>query len=121
MTVASGGSIADAPPLLWKSGFATTIVLAAHGYPDTARQGDAIRVPPPPHGVHVFHGSTARDNDSGELLTAGGRVLAITGIGDTLAEASASSASYAEKIIFEGKQFRRDIGKRDLERRAGAA
>lgn len=121
ITVASGGSIADAPPLLWKSGFATTTVLAAHGYPDTARQGDAIRVPPPPHGVHVFHGSTARDNDSGELLTAGGRVLAITGIGDTLAEASASSASYAEKIIFEGKQFRRDIGKRDLERRAGAA
>jgi phosphoribosylamine--glycine ligase len=121
ITVASGGSIADAPPLLWKSGFATTIVLAAHGYPDTARQGDAIRVPPPPHGVHVFHGSTARDNDSGELLTAGGRVLAITGIGDTLAEASASSVSYAEKIIFEGKQFRRDIGKRDLERRAGAA
>jgi phosphoribosylamine--glycine ligase len=121
MIVASGGSIADAPPLLWKRRFATTTVLAAHGYPDAVRNGDAIRLPPPPHNVHVFHGSTARDNASGELLTAGGRVLAITGTGETLAEASACSTGYAEKIVFEGKQFRRDIGKRDLERHAGAA
>jgi phosphoribosylamine--glycine ligase len=121
MIVASGGSIADAPPLLWKRSFATTTVLAAHGYPDAVRNGDAIRLPPPPHNVHVFHGSTMRDNASGELLTAGGRVLAVTGTGETLAEASACSTGYAEKIIFEGKQFRRDIGKRDLERHAGAA
>ena len=121
MLVASGGSLAGAPPLVWKSGYATTTVLAAHGYPDAVRLGDAIRIPPPPGGVHVFHGSTNRDNASGELFTAGGRVLAITGTGRTLAEASACSASYAEKVIFEGKQFRRDIGKRDLERHAGAA
>ena len=120
-TVASGSSIAGALPLLWNRSFAATTVLAAHGYPDAVRQGDSIRLPAVPTGVHIFHGSTTRDNASGELSTAGGRVFAITGTGDTLAEASDRSASYAEKIIFEGKQFRRDIGKRDLERRAGAA
>jgi phosphoribosylamine--glycine ligase len=121
MTVAIGSSLAGAPPLSWKREFATTTVLASHGYPDGARHGDSIRMPAAPTGVHVFHGSTSRDNVSDELLTAGGRVLAITGTGDTLAEASGRSASYAEKVIFEGRQFRRDIGKRDLERHAGVA
>ncbi len=121
MMVASGESIAGASPLLWKREFATTTVLAAHGYPDAVRQGDVIRLPPSPSGVHVFHASTVRDNESGQLSTAGGRVLAITGTGRTLAEASQRSASYAEKVTFEGRQFRRDIGKRDLERDAGAA
>ncbi|MGH9421943.1 MAG: phosphoribosylamine--glycine ligase, partial [Thermoanaerobaculia bacterium] len=119
--VATGGSLAGAPPLLWKRAFATTTVLAAHGYPDAVRPGDPIRLPARPAGVHVFHGSTSRDNNSDELFTAGGRVLAITAIGETLADAAAQSASYADKVIFDGKQFRRDIGRRDLERDAGAA
>jgi phosphoribosylamine---glycine ligase len=121
MTVAKGESLAGAPPLLWKRAFATTTVLAAHGYPDTVRHGDAIRLPAVPVGVHVFHGATTRDNDSGELFTGGGRVLAITGTGRTLEDASRLSSGYAEKIAFDGKQFRRDIGKRDMERHAGAA
>jgi phosphoribosylamine---glycine ligase len=120
-TVAKGESLAGAPPLLWKSGFATTTVLAAYGYPDTVRHGDAIRLPAAPVGVHVFHGATTRDNDCGVLFTGGGRVLAITGTGATLEDASRLSSGYAEKIAFDGKQFRRDIGKRDLERHAGAA
>jgi phosphoribosylamine---glycine ligase len=120
-TVARGESLAGAPPLLWKPAFAVTTVLAAHGYPDAVRHGDMIRLPAPPAGVHVFHGSTNRDNASGELFTAGGRVIAVTAVGDTLAEASDRSARYAERAFFDGRQFRRDIGRRDLERHAGAA
>jgi phosphoribosylamine--glycine ligase len=119
--VATGGSLAGAPPILWKQAFATTTVLAAHGYPDAVRNGDAIRLPARPAGLQIFHGSTTRDDKTGELFTAGGRVIAVTAVGDTLADSAAKSESYAEKVSFDGKQFRRDIGKRGLERHAGAA
>jgi phosphoribosylamine-glycine ligase len=48
-------------------------------------------------------------------------VLAITGVGDSLAEAAACSREYAEHVSFDGKQMRRDIGWRELERNAGAS
>ena len=120
MTVATGGSLAASAPIEWEPKFGLTTVLASHGYPDTPRTGDSIRIPAPPHGVHVFHGSTVRDKASGQLITAGGRVLAVTGVGNTIEEAATCSQSYAEKIGFNGKQFRRDIGRRELERHAGA-
>ena len=121
MTVACGDSLAGAPPIEWEKKFALTTVLASHGYPDKPRTGDPIHMPPPPKDVHVFHGSTERDNATDQLLTSGGRVLAITGTGSTIAEAAISSRDYAEKISFDGRQFRRDIGRRELERHAGAA
>ncbi len=120
LTVASGGSLAGEPPIAWKKRFATTTVLAAYGYPDSVRTGDPVGMPAPPRGVHVFHGSTSRDGVTDQIMTTGGRVIAVTGVGDTLAEAAACSQSFAEKITFAGKQFRRDIGKRELERHAGA-
>ncbi len=120
-TVASGDSLAGSPPIEWENKFALTTVLASHGYPDNPRTGDSIRMPPVPHGVHVFHGSTERDKESEQLITSGGRVLAVTGIGATIAEAAKASQCYAEKISFDGRQFRRDIGRRELERYAGAA
>ena len=118
--IARGESLAGSAPLEWSGAFAVTTVLAAHGYPDTPRKDDPIRMPAPPHGVHVFHASTARDRETGELVTSGGRVLAITGTGKTIEEAAACSRSYAERVSFDGKQFRRDIGWRELERNAGA-
>jgi phosphoribosylamine--glycine ligase len=66
----------------------------------------------------VFHAGTRRDED-GSLRTSGGRVLAVTGVGDSAAEARRRSQSLAEGISFSGKQFRTDIGSRELKRRAG--
>ncbi len=120
MIVATGGSLAGAPQIEWENKFALTTVLAAHGYPDTPRTGDPIRMPAPPHGVHIFHGSTGREKETDQLITSGGRVLAVTGTGSTIEEAAKCSQEYAEKILFDGKQFRRDIGRRELERHAGA-
>lgn len=121
LTVANGGSLAGAAAIEWEDKFALTTVLAAHGYPDAPRKGDAIHMPAPPEGVFVFHGSTGRDKATDQLITSGGRVLAVTGTGDTIEEAAVRSQSFAEKIAFEGRQFRRDIGRRELERHAGAA
>ncbi len=119
--VARGDALDTSRSLQWSGECAATTVLAAHGYPDTPRKGDAIRLPAPPKGIHVFHAATLRTEDTGELLTNGGRVLAITGTGDTLEAASKCSLDFAELVVFEGKQFRRDIGWRDLGRNAGAA
>lgn len=121
VTVANGGSLAGAPRIEWEDKFALTTVLASHGYPDTPKKGDAIHMPAPPNGVFVFHGSTGRDKETDQLITSGGRVLAVTGTGATIEEAANCSRSFAEKIAFEGRQFRRDIGRRELERHAGAA
>jgi phosphoribosylamine--glycine ligase len=121
LAIARGESLANAPALKWFPKFAVTTVLASHGYPDSARKGDAIRLPAPPHGLHVFHAATSRNRDTEELITNGGRVFAITGTGDSIEEAARCSREYAERVSFDGKQFRRDIAWRELERNAGAA
>jgi len=95
-------------------------VLAAAGYPDSPKAGDTIHLPPPPTAIKVFHAGTKFGAGTGELLTAGGRVLSITGTAPTLEEAAACSRDYAERVSFDGKQMRRDIGWRDLERHARA-
>ncbi|MGE5750270.1 MAG: phosphoribosylamine--glycine ligase, partial [Gemmatimonas sp.] len=55
LAIARGESLANAPALKWAPEFAVTTVLASHGYPDSARKGDAIRLPAPPHGLYIFH------------------------------------------------------------------
>ena len=118
--IANGDSIAGASPIKWRAGAAVTTVVAAAGYPGTVDAGDAITLPPNELDVIVFHSGTKR-NAAGELVTAGGRVLAITALGDSLASAQQRSASYASHVQFEGRQFRADIGWRDLARqRAGS-
>ncbi|HEX8430714.1 MAG TPA: phosphoribosylamine--glycine ligase [Longimicrobium sp.] len=120
LEIARGGSIAGAR-LDWHGGAAATTVLASAGYPGDHRSGDAIHIPAELEGrddVIVFHGGTTLEN--GELRTSGGRVLAVTGMAPTLAEAAERSRAAAESISFEGKQFRRDIGWREMGR-AGAA
>jgi phosphoribosylamine--glycine ligase len=64
-----------------------------------------------PDGVHVTHAATAR-SDSGELVTAGGRVMNVTGLGSDLADARAAAYAAAEVIEFPGRQMRRDIALR---------
>jgi phosphoribosylamine--glycine ligase len=117
VAVAAGESLHDAKPITWINAHSATTVLAARGYPEKPETGDPIRMPARPNGIHVFHAGTGRTPD-GELVTAGGRVLAITGVGASLAEAMACSREYAERVAFEGKQMRRDIGRRELERNA---
>jgi phosphoribosylamine---glycine ligase len=97
-------------------GSAATVVLAAAGYPDAPRAGDVITgleeaaaVP----GAHVFHAGT-RVREDGQIVTAGGRVLAVTGVGHTLADALRRAYEATDRIHFEGKQVRRDIGHRAL-------
>ena len=117
-TVANGDSVLNTKPIEWSDAHSVTTVLAARGYPDSPRLGDPIRIPPPPHGIHVFHAGTRRDAATGELVTAGGRALAVTGVAATMEEAAACSRAYAERVTFDGKQMRRDIGYRELERHA---
>lgn len=93
-----------------------TTVLAASGYPDDPKRGDAITIPAGlPEGVTVFHAGTARGPD-GSLRTNGGRVLNVTAVAPEFAEAQLRSRAAAEAIQFEGKVFRRDIGWREAAR-----
>lgn len=101
-------------------GAAVTTVLAAAGYPEKPRSGASIDIPSDLSDVLVFHAGTARDS-AGRLVTAGGRVLAVTGVGATFEEAQRRSRSGAERIAFDGRQHRSDIGWRELARHAGAS
>ena len=102
------------------SGHSVSTVVAAAGYPGTPRTGDVIKLPDAPSGVHVFHAGTAR-NAAGELVTAAGRVLAVTAVAPDLADAQRASAAYAAAVEFPGKQFRSDIAWRELARSARAS
>jgi phosphoribosylamine--glycine ligase len=115
--IARGESLAGAAPLTWQSGASVTTVVAAGGYPGAVRSADAISLPPREDDVIVFHAGTKRD-DAGVLRTAGGRVFAVTALAPTIAEAQAKSAAHAAAIAFDGRQLRRDIGWRELARRA---
>ncbi len=116
--VAEGRMTDTSPPL--SDQHSMTVILAAEGYPGTPRKGGLIdgveaaeRVP----GVTVFHAGTAR-HGSGALLSAGGRVLAVTALGPTLAEARARAYQAVDAIEFADGFHRRDIGWRELERTA---
>ncbi len=106
------------PPVTVSPDSAVTTVLAAKGYPDQPERGAVIAVPPVlPAGAVVFHAGTRRD-DSGRLVVNGGRVLAVTGIAPTFADAQRVSRDTAEQITFDGRQHRRDIGWREAARLA---
>jgi phosphoribosylamine---glycine ligase len=118
LAVASGRGLTG-QHLRWSSSHSVTTVVAAAGYPGKPRQGSAITLPPVEENVHVFHAGTALDA-TGQLVTAGGRVFAVTAVAPTLEAARAESARVAGAIELEGKQLRRDIGWREQERGAGA-
>jgi phosphoribosylamine--glycine ligase len=101
--------------LTWSGRYAVTTVVAAEGYPAKPRTGDAITLPPSRDDVMVFHAGTAT-GPRGGLITAGGRVLAITAVDATFAGAQAASRAAAAGVAFAGKQFRADIGWREQSR-----
>ncbi len=106
------GGLAGSQELDWSPDSAVTVVLASAGYPASASSGDRIiglhRIP---DSVFVTHAGTSR-SPSGELVTAGGRVLSITALGADLAIARAAAYAAADMIEFPGKQCRRDIASR---------
>ncbi|MGI8803482.1 MAG: phosphoribosylamine--glycine ligase [Solirubrobacteraceae bacterium] len=101
----------DGAVLDWSPQCAVTVVLASGGYPASASSGDEIRglerVDP---AVEVTHAGTLRDGE--RVVTAGGRVLNLTGLGDDPAGARAAAYAAADVIEFDGKQMRRDIAAR---------
>lgn len=98
----------------WKKESAACIVLASGGYPEKYESGKLISglEDAEAAGATVYHAGTKK-TDAG-YVTAGGRVLGVTALGDTLADAVHSAYAAAEKIHFEGAHMRRDIGSRDM-------
>ncbi|HEY4525266.1 MAG TPA: phosphoribosylamine--glycine ligase [Candidatus Paceibacterota bacterium] len=108
------GTLADFK-VEWHDGFAVSVIIASAGYPDVYKKGlqisgieDAEKI----ENVTVFHAGTK--SESGTLVTDGGRVLSVTAIGPTLKAALDKAYEAADKIQFEGKYYRRDIGAKAL-------
>jgi phosphoribosylamine---glycine ligase len=95
-------------PLATKAGASVTVVLASHGYPQSPQLGAPISGAD--HRSLVFHSGTKIDN--GRLLTAGGRVLSVGGVGASVEEARAAAYESVARISFDGMHFRKDIGGR---------
>ncbi len=113
------GGLADARAD-FADAWAVTVVLASAGYPVSLSKGDVIRgLDRVPGDVEVTHAGTSRDA-SGAIVTAGGRVLNVTGLGPTPGAARAAAYAAAELIEFEGRQMRTDIAERAVERVAAA-
>lgn len=87
---------------------AVTTVVVAGGYPEEYRKGDVITFPEMTEDTVLFHAGTRQDE--GQIVTHGGRVLAITGLGNDLASALEKSQFLAQQVSFQDKYFRRDIG-----------
>ncbi|WP_151448369.1 phosphoribosylamine--glycine ligase [Lacisediminimonas profundi] len=105
----------DAVELEWDRRTALGVVMAAAGYPDAPRKDDVITgIPAETADCVTFHaGTTIKD---GALVTSGGRVLCVVGLGDSVRMAQKSAYEAVDKIHFDGAQFRRDIGWRALKR-----
>ncbi|MGI8946177.1 MAG: phosphoribosylamine--glycine ligase, partial [Thermoleophilaceae bacterium] len=100
----------------WSEEWAVTLVLASRGYPDSASSGDEIRGLRSIDSLEVelLHAGTA--TEKGRLVTAGGRVLNVTGIGSSALEARERAYAAADRVRFDGKQLRRDIAARAVDR-----
>jgi phosphoribosylamine--glycine ligase len=100
----------------WDRRTALGVVIAAHGYPDAPRKGDLIEsLPQDGDDSVVFHAGTTLEN--GKLLTAGGRVLCVTALGDTVRAAQKRAYEAVAQVKFAGAQYRKDIGFRALKPR----
>jgi phosphoribosylamine--glycine ligase len=102
--------------LEWDPRWAVTLVLASAGYPASSSKGDVIEgLDRVPDGIEVTHAGTARRGD-GTIVTAGGRVLNVTALGEGPGAARDAAYAAAEMIRFDGRQLRGDIALRAVER-----
>jgi phosphoribosylamine--glycine ligase len=132
LAIARGESIAGMKAEV-RTGGAVTTVLAAEGYPNSYEKGMAIDLPRQlleDPGLVVFHAGTKVRTEVGTeggtkvggegLVSSGGRVMAVTGFGDTLGDAARKSLAGADAVAFQGKYFRTDIGWREFARDEGS-
>jgi phosphoribosylamine--glycine ligase len=110
------GGLRDAR-LDWDERWAVTVVMASAGYPESASKGDVISGLDKLRSddeIELTHAGTARRD--GEIVTAGGRVLGVTGIGSTPEDARRKAYSAVKAIRFDGAQYRHDIAARAVDR-----
>lgn len=108
LRAASRGELAGHPPLQWAPGAAVTVVLAAAGYPASPRTGDPIDFGPTPTGATmVMHAGTKAVDDT--VVSSGGRVLSVIGLGADITEARVAAYEQIAKIRLEGSHYRTDI------------
>jgi phosphoribosylamine--glycine ligase len=99
--------------LEWDRRTALGVVLAAHNYPDTPRNGDVITgIPVETEDQITFHAGTKLQD--GKVVTSGGRVLCVVGLADTVRGAQQKAYDAINQIQFDGMQYRKDIGYRAL-------
>ncbi|MFE7116951.1 phosphoribosylamine--glycine ligase, partial [Streptomyces sp. NPDC057654] len=121
---AATGELAAFPALRWSEGAAVTVVVASHNYPGTPRTGDVIEgladvaEQDAPH-AYVLHAGTKR-NGSGEVVSAGGRVLSVTASGADLGEARTRAYEAVSRLRLDGSHHRTDIAARAAEEAASA-
>ena len=115
LSAVAAGALETVPATTGQS--AVTVVLSAAGYPEFPRRGDVIaglgddgQLASPLEGVVVFHAGTSRD-ERGRFLTHGGRVLAVSAVGDTLGEARERAYAACAAITFDGRVMRHDIAR----------
>ncbi|WP_102159091.1 phosphoribosylamine--glycine ligase [Zhihengliuella halotolerans] len=114
LLAAAKGELDDAEQLHWRPETAVGVVMASANYPDSPRKGDAIgglAAAAALENVSVLHAGTST-NDAGEIVTSGGRVLAVVGLGTDLAAARATAYDGVARISWQGAQFRRDIAEK---------
>ena len=102
---AATGTLGDVPPLRWRNGYAVTVVVAAPGYPEAPRTGSPVSGS---DGEGVLHAGTARAAD-GTVVSAGGRVLSVTGTGADLAAARQTAYERVAGVRLAGGHWRSDI------------
>ena len=110
LLAAATGTLAEVAPPVWRPGAAVAVVMASRGYPESSSRGEAITgldAAERLDGVHVIHAGTAEAG--GDLVTAGGRVLAVVGTGHDVAAARAAAYRGVACIGFDGAQHRTDI------------
>ena len=113
LKASSEGKLNDLPKISWKDESAVCIVLASNGYPNSYPKGDEISgFDNIPQNSFVFHAGTK--NDDGKIVSNGGRVLGVTALGSSLNDAINNAYNVAEKIHWENKYQRNDIGKKGL-------
>jgi phosphoribosylamine--glycine ligase/phosphoribosylformylglycinamidine cyclo-ligase len=95
-----------------RPGSAVSVILASQGYPGSYPKGKAIEIGAVPSGVTVFHAGTSSEGN--QVVTSGGRVIAVTAYASTLPEAVKLAYAGVDQVHFEGKTFRRDIAHRAL-------
>ena len=110
LLAAATGTLADLPPLEWRTGAAVTVVIASKGYPESPVTGDLIYglgEAGAIGGVSVLHAGTRAQGDG--IVSAGGRVLSVTAVGDDIEAARTRAYEAIDCISLEGSHHRRDI------------